>query len=119
MAALLATVVCASLFAAPASAGGALAARARPLDWRALMGGDARVVLIGDYHPFKSEKREIVAHLPEFRAAGITAFGFEMFGADHADAIGRACAGSEQKKISKDLGSWGYTTDEIEELLTG
>jgi hypothetical protein len=91
---------------------------AEPLDWTKLMGGAAPVVLVGDVHDFKAIKEELAAHAADFRAAGITHIGFEMFGEDHRAALAGFCErGDADGSIRSDLGSWGWTPDELESLL--
>ena len=95
-----------------------LLSQAQPLDWRALAERPAQVLFVGDVHDFRADKEELQAHLSELKAGGVGEFGFEMFGSDRQRALEDFCAGGDKSGgIGKDMGSWGWKTQEVEDLL--
>jgi len=92
-----------------------------PLDWASLAGGQARAVYIGEPHFVEAVKIELSAHMAEFRSAGITHLGLEMFGSDHQpvlDAFFLTGDKSVESEICAILDSeWGWITEQYIALL--
>lgn len=94
---------------------------AEPLDWSKLAAGDADVVYIGEFHPIKSAKAELAAHLEDFKKAGFTHLALEMFRKDKQQLLDDFCKdGSCAKDVGKNLDAewcWRDATGAYLELL--
>lgn len=89
-----------------------------PLDWSALLGGSARVIVIGELHPLRGIKDELSLHAAEIKSSGITHLALEMFGDDRQGLLGRYAAGAApEAEVLAALKDWGWPSEPYMALL--
>ncbi len=84
-------------------------ARAIPLEWPTVFGDPERLIYFGERHPDARPKAELVAHMNEAAAAGITHLAIEMLGEDRRDLIDRFGRGeaTEIEMVRAFSNDWG------------
>ena len=83
-------------------------ANAQPLDWKALFGGEARVVYLGEPHYVKAVKNILASRMDDFKKAGITHIGLEMFGTDRQGVLDTFDPAQTRDTLKKE---WGWEPD--------